>query len=361
MKQLACRVCGNFNYLMTKTVKRSGSCRKKVLTLLYLRVTLQMRSLCPSSHLPSSRNHTLSWPPTYLSFANEMDWDTTFWWPLFFRLLMLLALPQLDSLSNIKSKMSQFVSASALHGHLSKATYSCSFVILYMILCSYCTINTTMPTCMILSHVIWTTVPTYMIPLYHVINVVWSYVIWPMTSITTIQFSHIYMIPLCHVINVVWSYVMWPMTSITTIQFSHTYMIPLCHVIYVVWSYVMWHMTCISTHMIPFCHVIKIVRSYNMWSIQLIPMLYHLMSYVVSHTYVVWSIQPYILTWSYVVWSIQPYLLIWSYVMWSIHLLYLAVTSYGEPLATWLAVRTFSQVVSISALQTQGRYVHPYL
>ncbi len=31
------------------------------------------------------------------------------------------------------------------------------------------------------------------------------------------------------------------------------------------------------------------------------------------------------------------------------------VISYGEQLATWLAVWTFSQVVSISALQAQGR------
>ncbi len=30
------------------------------------------------------------------------------------------------------------------------------------------------------------------------------------------------------------------------------------------------------------------------------------------------------------------------------------VTSYGEPLATWLEVQTFGQVVSMSALQTQG-------
>ncbi len=33
---------------------------------------------------------------------------------------------------------------------------------------------------------------------------------------------------------------------------------------------------------------------------------------------------------------------------------------YGEPLATWLKVQTFSQVVSISALQTQGHRFDPH-
>ncbi len=33
---------------------------------------------------------------------------------------------------------------------------------------------------------------------------------------------------------------------------------------------------------------------------------------------------------------------------------YPPVTSYGAPLATWLVVREFSQVVSMSALQAQG-------
>ncbi len=39
---------------------------------------------------------------------------------------------------------------------------------------------------------------------------------------------------------------------------------------------------------------------------------------------------------------------------------YPSVTSYGEPLATWLAVWTFSQVVSMSALQAQGRGFDPH-
>ncbi len=38
---------------------------------------------------------------------------------------------------------------------------------------------------------------------------------------------------------------------------------------------------------------------------------------------------------------------------------YLLVTSDGEPLDTWLAVQTFSQVVSMSALQAQGHRVNP--
>ncbi len=39
---------------------------------------------------------------------------------------------------------------------------------------------------------------------------------------------------------------------------------------------------------------------------------------------------------------------------------YLAVTSYGEPPATGLAVQTFSQVVSMSTLQAQGRGFNPH-
>ncbi len=39
---------------------------------------------------------------------------------------------------------------------------------------------------------------------------------------------------------------------------------------------------------------------------------------------------------------------------------YPPVTLYGEPLATWLAARTFSQVVSMSALQAQGCGFDPH-
>ncbi len=39
---------------------------------------------------------------------------------------------------------------------------------------------------------------------------------------------------------------------------------------------------------------------------------------------------------------------------------YPSVTSYGEPLATWLVVWTFSQVVSMSALQAQVHRFDPH-
>ncbi len=35
------------------------------------------------------------------------------------------------------------------------------------------------------------------------------------------------------------------------------------------------------------------------------------------------------------------------------------VTSYGEPLVTWLVVQTYSEVVSMSTLQAQGHGFYP--